>query len=300
MTETRTMSFHQHAGLMALADTYDMFLCDLWGVIHNGQTAYDGVLEALRHLQARQKIIVFISNVPRPHKDALGVVDRVGVPRDAYTDLVTSADAARHALTQKADPFHAQLGETYYALGAGRYGHTLEGLAFTQVFDVHDADWILNCGPDKDETPDDYIPIFREALKRHLPMVGVNPDRRVMHGDAFEYCAGALCARYSDMGGEFVEHGKPHPVIYDLALSLHPDVPKDRAIMIGDTLHTDIDGAKRVGLDSALVTHGIHAPDLDIPLGGGVMAHREALDRLFAQEGTTPDHVLPAFVWGNE
>lgn len=290
--------FDVHAGLSRLAQRYDLFLCDLWGVIHDGQQAYDGVLDALRMLQTQQITTVFLSNVPRAHGNALGVVERVGIPRDAYTDLVTSADAARHALQTRPDAFHQSLGMNYYHLGGGRYGKTLEGLAgYQEVHNLAEADFILNCGPDFNEGPNDYMALFAEAIELKLPMVGVNPDRRVMHGDSFEYCAGSLCALYDEMGGRMVEHGKPYETIYELAKALHPEVPADRILMIGDTLHTDIDGAHNAGLQAALVTHGIHAADLGVPLGGAQVAERAKLQALFDKEGTTPEHVLPAFIW---
>ena len=292
-------AFTVHSGLHAIAANYDVFLCDLWGVIHNGHNPYDGVLATLHRLIGMHKMVIFISNVPIPNVRARQVIAGIGVPEGAYTTLVTSADTARHALEQREDPFHAALGSRYYALGAGRHGDTLVGLKYQyeRVSDIDDADWILNCGPNPYETPDDFIPLFKQALQRQLPMVGVNPDHRVMHGDKIGYCAGALCAQYGQMGGRFIEHGKPYPRIYRLVQSLQKDVPPDRMVMIGDTIHTDIAGAHGVGIAAALVTHGIHAPELNVPLGGGKMAKYDDLAALFNRHGSTPEHVLPAFIW---
>ncbi len=76
-----------------------------------------------------------------------------------------------------------------------------------------------------------------------------------------EWCAGALARLYTEMGGESLYFGKPHPPIYDLArrrLSELGLLPADsRILAIGDGLHTDIQGAQGEDIDSLYITGGL-------------------------------------------
>ena len=52
-------------GIAPIADRYDGFVLDLWGVVHDGQKPYPGVPEALAELKGRGKRVVFLTNAPR-------------------------------------------------------------------------------------------------------------------------------------------------------------------------------------------------------------------------------------------
>jgi hypothetical protein len=60
-------------------------------------------------------------------------------------------------------------------------------------------------------------PQFLLAKTKGLPLLCANPDIVVDRGDSREWCAGALAELYTEMGGESLYFGKPHPPIYDLA-----------------------------------------------------------------------------------
>ena len=82
-------------------------------------------------------------------------------------------------------------------------------------------------------------------------------------GEVREWCAGALAALYTEMGGESLYFGKPHPPIYDLArrrlAALGHKVSEDRILCVGDGIVTDLPGALGEGLDSLFVTGGLAA-----------------------------------------
>ena len=82
-------------GLSAIAGRYDVLLCDVWGVIHNGREAFDGACEALARFAATRGPVVLISNAPRPSSDVVSQLDSLGVPRSAWSGFVTSGDATR-------------------------------------------------------------------------------------------------------------------------------------------------------------------------------------------------------------
>ncbi|HWU14611.1 MAG TPA: TIGR01459 family HAD-type hydrolase, partial [Caulobacter sp.] len=81
------------AGLSALADRYDVLLCDVWGVIHNGVESFPEACRALVEWRARHGPVILISNSPRPSEHVVEQLDRLGVPREAWSAFVTSGDA---------------------------------------------------------------------------------------------------------------------------------------------------------------------------------------------------------------
>ena len=115
---------------------------------------------------------------------------------------------------------------------------------------------------DRTETPDDYRAVLLKAKIGGLKLLCANPDIIVHFGDETLYCAGALAAAYTEMGGESLYFGKPHPPIYELArnrlTAIAGRVIADNKILcIGDGINTDIQGAIAEDLDSLFVAGGI-------------------------------------------
>jgi ribonucleotide monophosphatase NagD (HAD superfamily) len=77
-------------GLQSLADRYDLVLCDVWGVLHNGVKAYETASDALTRFRAKGGRVVLVSNAPRPGASVGTQLDGFGVPRTAYDAIVTS------------------------------------------------------------------------------------------------------------------------------------------------------------------------------------------------------------------
>ena len=99
-------------GLAALAGRYDVLLSDVWGVIHNGRESFAGPCAALARWRAEVGPVVLISNAARPSAPVAEQLDGLGVPRAAWSALVTSGDVTRTLLAERA-PGPA------YRIGAG-------------------------------------------------------------------------------------------------------------------------------------------------------------------------------------
>ena len=82
----------------SLAPDYEAWLCDIWGVVHNGVRAFDGAVDACRRYREAGGIVVLLSNAPRPASAVQTQLDRLGVPREAYDEIVTSGDLTRNAI----------------------------------------------------------------------------------------------------------------------------------------------------------------------------------------------------------
>jgi len=72
---------HPLPHLSDVASDYDILLCDVWGVIHNGRESWPAACEALTRFNDGHGHVVLISNSPRPSSDVVAQLDRLGVPR---------------------------------------------------------------------------------------------------------------------------------------------------------------------------------------------------------------------------
>lgn len=249
-------------GLSALAPRYDVLLCDVWGVIHNGREAFPGVVDCLRAYR-RQGVVLLLSNAPRPSPPIRDQLTSLGVPSDAYDTIVTSGDLTRRLLEEKSA--HGTF--KVHHVGPDRDLPLFENLNVARV-PLADAQAIVCTGPfdDTKEGPDDYRDYWKPALARRMPFYCANPDLVVQRGDQIITCAGALGLDYERQGGDVLYLGKPHAPVYDFVedrlKELGRPVPRAKWLAIGDGLKTDIKGATDADLAALLITGGIHEAEL--------------------------------------
>ncbi len=284
------------SGFATLAQRYDGFVLDLWGVIHDGVNAFPHAVETLGHLRAAGKRTLLLSNVPRPNDAVRSMMRRMGIEDTLYTDILTSGEAVRRALITPPDLWWAQLGQRVYHLGPERDRPVLEGLKLTIADTPAEADFVLNTGPDDHRNPSD-IAEFEDTLQacweHRLKMICANPDLVVIRGGVRVLCAGSLAERYRELGGDIRSLGKPDPAVYQPVLQ-QLGMPPERVLAVGDSLRTDIAGATGVGLASCWVLDGIHGADLADGRGGFDPAKTEAAARA---AGMQPVATLPKFIW---
>jgi HAD superfamily hydrolase (TIGR01450 family) len=255
--------------LDAISGEYGVILSDVWGVLHNGVTAFGPASEALRSARARGLAVVLITNAPRPFPGVVAQLRSLGVPDDAYDRIVTSGDVTRDLIVEgPRKVFH---------LGPERDMTIYQGLD-VDIVDEFEANSVVCTGlfDDDTETPDDYADMLRRLRSRDLPFICANPDIVVEKGDHLIWCAGALARDYGQLGGRTLIAGKPHRPIYQAALRaagevLGREVRASDALAIGDGMLTDVKGAAQNGIDILYVSAGIHAreygegnePDMD-------------------------------------
>lgn len=252
------------ASIDEIAPRYDAFFCDVWGVIHNGRAHFPAAAAALQRLRRAGKAVILLTNVPKPRGPIPAQLDRMGFPRDAYDAIVTSGDAIRVELAERAPG-------PMYRIGPREFDRALwEGLGLVEA-PLAEARFIGISGLNRvDETPADYVETLRQAKARGLDLVCANPDIVVQFGDRLIWCAGAIAQDYANMGGRVVMAGKPHAPIYELAhrelatiLGPPASPPAQRRVLcIGDGVATDIAGANAQGLNSLFIAAGIHGDTL--------------------------------------
>lgn len=275
------------SGLGALRERYDALLCDIWGVVHNGETPFGEAVSALQSWRCSGGKVVLITNAPRPSASLVPQFDALGVPHDIYDHMASSGDVTRVEMER----FR---GRTVFHLGPERDGPLLEGLDFRKG-SLDEADFILCSGlfDDETETPDDYEALIGQALDLKLEMICANPDIVVQRGDRLIYCGGAIAHAYEERGGKATYAGKPHAPIYDHCLDLIGEVTRERVLVVGDGPKTDIKGAIDQGFDSLFIGGGIHADDCFDATG---KLDEGGMGEVFGLEGSWPTYAMPWLV----
>ncbi|MEP5762804.1 MAG: TIGR01459 family HAD-type hydrolase [Litoreibacter sp.] len=252
--------------LAEIQDQYDALFVDLWGCVHNGLVAFDSAVAALKGYRDAGGTVILVTNSPRHRASVATQIEGMGVTSDSYDDIATSGDSARATM------FRGAVGSKIFFIGQPHDQSFFDPLKLienpveiTQV-PLEDAEGIICCGPvDPMADPDVNRATFLYAKQKGLKLLCANPDIVVDRGESREWCAGALAKLYTDMGGESLYFGKPHPPIYDLARrrlrALGKDVPDNRILCIGDGILTDIQGAIGEDLDSLFITGGLAAAE---------------------------------------
>ena len=275
-----------------LARDYDVLLCDLWGVVHNGIAAFPQACDALVRFRAERGPVILITNAPRASESVQRILDRLGVPRDTYDAIVSSGDVT-HGIVA------ARLPQSVFHLGPPRDSSIFAGLEIVFA-SAETADYVVCSGlfDDTVETPENYRALLAALRARGLFMVCANPDVFVERGDELVYCAGALADAYAALGGEVLYCGKPYAPIYEAALGRAAALrgaatPLKRVLAIGDSVRTDLKGAASFGVDCLFVVSGLHAE----VAGGREAPDPSGLNAMFAAAGVAPKAVTRRLAW---
>lgn len=288
-------------GLDGLAAEYDVILCDVWGVIHNGLSAFQKAAEALSRFRAKGGKVVLMTNSPNPSRIVEAQLGRLRVAREAYDAIVSSGDVTVSLLVARAGG------------GMFRIGPPEEMALFEEVLALRgdaprlvplkQAQFVLCTGlvDPWHETPEDYDAILKAMHARRLELICANPDIVFEDGGKLFYCAGAIAERYAAAGGKVIQAGKPFAPIYARALELarglgNTTIDHSRVLVIGDAMHTDIKGAHLQGFDSLFVTSGIHRKELH---GGaqGAALDAAAFRQFVEAADFAPTMAVPELVW---
>lgn len=279
--------------LAQVADRYDALFCDLWGCIHNGRTAFPEAVDALRGYRANGGKVVVLTNAPRSRHEVAKQFPEYDVPDDCWDTIATSGDSARSAM------FQGAVGDKVWFVGKDSDLPFFEPLKLiddpmdVQRVELEEATGIACLGPfDAHADPKVLRPQFLYAKQKGMKLLCANPDIVVDRGETREWCAGALAKLYSEMGGESLYFGKPHPPVYDLArrrlTELGTSIPDSRILCVGDGIGTDIKGGLGEDLDTLFITGGLAREETKTRL----QPEQDALDAFLAKSEMSPTYAL--------
>ncbi len=272
---------------------YRVLLCDVWGVLHDGVTAYPGANDTLPRFRKAGGVVVLVSNAPRPGFSVADLLAEKAVLRETWDAIVTSGDIALRHITESG---YRRL----YRIGPDRRDRSFfDGLPGPHV-PLADAEAVVCTGLNRDrhEKPEDYLPVLEAALAHRLPFICANPDLAVHVGDDLLPCAGAIAALYEQLGGTVFWAGKPRPIAYETGLARAAELlggPIDRAtvLAIGDAVRTDLAAADGAGVDSLLIAGGLHRDEL---IAGGTI-DPDRLAALLAPPAPQPAAAMVHLAW---
>ncbi|CTQ48640.1 TIGR01459 family HAD-type hydrolase [Jannaschia donghaensis] len=282
------------SALSEVSDRYPALFVDLWGCVHDGLKPLPGAVEALQAYRAGGGVVILVTNSPRPRAGVAAQIEDIGVPDDAYDNIATSGDSARVAM------FDGAVGNKVWHLGPDHDAGFFDPPAILsnptpiERVPLDQAEGIVCTGPfDPLADPSDLRPQFLAAKTRGLKLLCANPDIVVDRGERREWCAGALAKLYTEMGGESLYFGKPHPPIYDLArrrLAAIKEVSDAGILAIGDGPVTDASGAMGENLDLLFISGGLGAVETGTAPGGDPDPTK--LNAYLAQTGVSPTYVI--------
>src|SRR5947209_717181 len=283
---------HPISGLGEIADRYDVILCDVWGVVHDGMQHYPDAVGALARFRERGGTVVLITNAPRPASGIERMLRRLDVPQNAYDAIVSSGDVTVSLMLERGDKRVHHVGpprdNSLFREVAERSRRPDPRVAFEA------ADYVVCTGllDDLHDTLEDYDPLLRRMHERQMEFICANPDIVVHSGERLIYCAGAIAERYAARGGPVIQAGKPYPEIYRRAIAAASNARsgagKPRVLAIGDGLATDLKGAIDAGIDMLFVSSGIHRDRLHAEDRSGIPLDPDTLSELLDEYGVKP------------
>jgi HAD superfamily hydrolase (TIGR01450 family) len=238
--------------MASLAKTYDVALVDLDGVVYIGSGPVDHAAEALAKARADGMRLAFVTNnAARPPQAVAEHLSRLGIAV-SNDEVVTSAQAAARVLADMLPTGAGVLvvgGEGLVAALQERGLRPVRDLAGDPLAVVQgfhpDVDWRM-------------LAEGSFAVAAGLPWVASNTDPTLPTPRGTAPGNGTLVdAIRAATGRAPTVAGKPEPPMHQEAVLRSG---ARRPLVVGDRLDTDIEGARRAGVDSLLVLTGVTDP----------------------------------------
>ena len=236
--------------LSEIYKSYDTFVIDLWGVMHNGVVLNSNAVEVVDQLKNYSKKVVFLSNAPRPSSKVVNFLLKMNLDKKYLSNVMTSGEAAMHAINEN------KFGNKFYHLGPPR-DQSLFEKALKNKTSLDKCDFIVCTGLFDDQEDD--LNYYKKLLKEHVAkkLVCTNPDLIVHRGNKEELCAGSIAKVFELLGGKVIYYGKPYKEIYEMCFH-----KGEKVLAIGDNLRTDIKGANNLNIDSLFIYNGVHRNEI--------------------------------------
>ena len=264
-------------GLKSVADQYDLFFIDLWGVVHNGVELYQESIDVLEKLLDIKKELVLLTNAPRPNYNIVEFLKRMGLEQKFYSKVYTSGEAALSYLTSDFK------NKTFFHLGPPRDFGLFNNFNKNKIQKISDAEYLLCTGLFDEH--DKELSYYKTLLKKEIGkiMICTNPDLIVDRAEKREFCAGSVAKVFEELGGKVEYFGKPYPKVYNQAAK----IKNKKVFCIGDNLNTDIKGANNQNFASLLITNGIHKQEIK----------NESFEKIIKKYNTRVDYTQSKLKW---
>lgn len=274
-------------GVSALTDSFDVFLIDQFGVLHDGMRPYEGAIECLNKLKACGKNVVLLSNSGKRAAANIARLADLGFPRHLFDEVVTSGEVAWRGIVDQAFGRPFTPGNRMFLVGHEDYEYGYESIGMRLVQNPAAADFIMIAASRAPTMSlDHYEEVLASAAASEVPALCCNPDRLMLTAEGLQPSAGQIAAAYERLGGKVTFVGKPYSAMYGFAKHQTSGFKAVRSLAIGDSIEHDIRGGHRAGLATALVLSGLSEH-----------VSYEELDKRIEYYGTSPDFVMTGLIW---
>ena len=226
--------------------SYDTFIIDLWGVVHDGVKLNLKAVEAIENLIENKKKVIFLTNAPRPCSIVKQYLLNLGMKENLLKNIMSSGEASMKALEKE------RFGKLFFHLGPNKDNEIFKNIKKNKST-IDQCEFILCTGLIEGKEED--LEYHKNLLKKYISkkLICTNPDLIVHKGEATQFCAGTIAKLFESIGGVSVYFGKPYKEIYQMCFT-----DKEKVITIGDNLNTDVRGANNMNVDCIFISNGVH------------------------------------------
>ena len=146
-------------GLQSIADNYDLFYIDLWGVIHNGVKLHNSAIATLNELKKKNKSFVLLTNAPRPNTTVNKFLEKMGMNEDLTKHVYTSGEAALNFLKTS---FKSK---NFFHIGPPRDFDLFNEFKNNKSTELNESEYLLCTGLFDDHEDD--LSYYKNLLEKH-------------------------------------------------------------------------------------------------------------------------------------
>jgi 4-nitrophenyl phosphatase len=233
--------------------TIKAVIADMDGVLWRGDVPLPGLIGFFERLRARGlPFALATNNSAKSPADYVAKLERMGVLNIREEQIITSGTASINYMQA-----HYASGTRVYVLGGDGLRKILADAGFTVSDDGADV-VMVGFAP---QLTYERLKKATLLIRGGADFIGTNPDPSIPTPEGLAPGAGSIIAAVKTATDcEPIIIGKPHPPMFEAALRFL-GTSSAETLMIGDRLTTDIEGAQRVGLRTALVLTGVTTRD---------------------------------------
>ncbi len=255
----------------SIIDRYKIIFFDAFGVIKTYQGLVPGIEKTFAYLEAQKKEYYIVTNdASRSPVQLAQTYHRMGLSAITPDRIVSSGMLTKEYLDLKVkDGIVAYLGtpdSAHYIETSGLHTMPVSDVNNSNIDKVNALIFLDDEGFNWFDDLNKAVNILR---KRTIPVIVANTDQAYpLSVHDVSIAIGGIASMIENIvGKEFIRFGKPDSQMFMFAYDLtrvHRTVSKQDIVMVGDTLHTDILGGNKFGLDTVLVLTGNTLPgDVD-------------------------------------
>ncbi|MVO15416.1 HAD-IIA family hydrolase [Parasedimentitalea huanghaiensis] len=267
------------AGLHELDDQVDVFVFDAFGVLNVGETPIAGAHDRVQQLRDMGKQVLVLTNAASyTRAQTQAKFAQLGFDF-APEEIISSRDVceAHLSIVSPHGPWGVIAPAAFKAEDLNVDAQAL--LDDPRAYDRVQAFLMLSAA---DWSAERQALLHDSLRRRPRPLVVANPDLVAPRENGLSLEPGYFAHDLQDrLGVEVIFHGKPFASVYETIERRLPTIERKRIAMVGDTLHTDVLGARARGWSAALISdHGLFA-GLDVK-------------KFITTSGISPDWIAPS------